>query len=117
METELNHYSFLALRTYWDDFKLLLPYIEPKNLSSSSCSSSYLELRNGADSAAPVIAKLCGDLLPGLQRSSGAVMYLRFRSDNSATHVGFTAKYSIGNACIYQFLILEEILVWSGWLL
>ena len=24
-------------------------------------------------------------------------MYLRFRSDNSPTHVGFKAKYSIGN--------------------
>ncbi|NWR90257.1 CUBN protein, partial [Furnarius figulus] len=66
-------------------------YIEP----SPNCTSSYLELRNGADATAPIIAKLCGGSLPGSQRSSGAVMYLRFRSDNSATHVGFNAKYSI----------------------
>ncbi|OWK59671.1 Cubilin, partial [Lonchura striata] len=66
-------------------------YIEP----SPNCTSSYLELRSGADSSAPLIAKLCGGLMPGSQRSSGAVMYLRFRSDNSATHVGFNAKYSI----------------------
>ncbi|NXY42567.1 CUBN protein, partial [Ceuthmochares aereus] len=69
-------------------------YIEP----SPNCSSSYLEVRNGADSTAPIIAKLCGGLMPGSQRSSGAVMYLRFRSDSSATHVGFNAKYSIA-AC------------------
>uniref|UniRef100_A0A8C3CRJ2 Cubilin n=1 Tax=Cairina moschata TaxID=8855 RepID=A0A8C3CRJ2_CAIMO len=66
-------------------------YIEP----SQNCTSSYLELRDGADSNAPVLAKLCGRLIPGSQRSSGAVMYLRFRSDDSVTHVGFNAKYSI----------------------
>ncbi|XP_037243046.1 cubilin isoform X5 [Falco rusticolus] len=66
-------------------------YIEP----SPNCTSSYLELRNGADSTAPIIAKLCGGFMPGSQRSSGAVMYLRFRSDSSATHVGFNAKYTI----------------------
>ncbi|XP_040403063.1 cubilin [Cygnus olor] len=66
-------------------------YIEP----SPNCTLSYLELRDGADSNAPVLAKLCGRLIPGSQRSSGAVMYLRFRSDDSVTHVGFNAKYSI----------------------
>uniref|UniRef100_A0A8B9CHJ0 Cubilin n=1 Tax=Anser brachyrhynchus TaxID=132585 RepID=A0A8B9CHJ0_9AVES len=66
-------------------------YIEP----SPNCALSYLELRDGADSNAPVLAKLCGRLIPGSQRSSGAVMYLRFRSDDSVTHVGFNAKYSI----------------------
>lgn len=104
METNLIHYSFVALCTYWNDFEPKLPYSEKKILSSSSCTSSYLELRSGADSSAPLIAKLCGGLMPGSQRSSGAVMYLRFRSDSSATHTGFNAKYSIGNACTYQFL-------------
>ncbi|XP_013797015.2 cubilin [Apteryx mantelli] len=66
-------------------------YIEP----SPNCTFSYLELRNGADSSAPVLAKLCGGSMPGSQRSSGAVMYMRFRSDSSAMHVGFNAKYSI----------------------
>uniref|UniRef100_A0A8C0J8V6 Cubilin n=1 Tax=Chelonoidis abingdonii TaxID=106734 RepID=A0A8C0J8V6_CHEAB len=65
-------------------------YIEP----SPNCAFSYLELRDGADSSAPVLAKLCGSSLPGIQRSSGVVMYMRFRSDNSATHIGFNAKYS-----------------------
>ncbi|NXY67496.1 CUBN protein, partial [Glareola pratincola] len=82
-------------------------HIEP----SPNCTSSYLELRNGADSTAPIIAKLCGGSVPGLQRSSGAVMYLRFRSDSSATHVGFNAKYSIapcGGTVIGQTGIIES---------
>ncbi|NXG41986.1 CUBN protein, partial [Psilopogon haemacephalus] len=66
-------------------------YIEP----SPNCTSSYLELRDGADSTAPVIAKLCGASMPAPQRSSGAAMYLRFRSDSAATHLGFNAKYSM----------------------
>lgn len=60
-----------------------------------NCTSSYLELRDGADSNAPVLAKFCGTSLPPSQLSSGEVMYLRFRSDNSPTHAGFKAKYSI----------------------
>uniref|UniRef100_A0A8C0FEB1 Cubilin n=1 Tax=Bubo bubo TaxID=30461 RepID=A0A8C0FEB1_BUBBB len=82
-------------------------YIEP----SPNCTSSYLELRNGADSAAPIIAKLCGGLMPGSQRSSGAIMYLRFRSDSSATHVGFNVKYSMapcGGTVIGQSGIVES---------
>ncbi|NXH11671.1 CUBN protein, partial [Bucco capensis] len=69
-------------------------YIEP----SPNCRSSSLELRDGADSSAPLLAKLCGDVMPGSQRSSGAIMYLRFSSDSSATHLGFHAKYSMA-AC------------------
>ncbi|XP_071475764.1 cubilin [Marmota flaviventris] len=60
-----------------------------------NCSSSYLELRDGVDSNAPVLSKFCGISLPSSQLSSREVMYLRFRSDNSSTHVGFKAKYSI----------------------
>ncbi|XP_061441668.1 cubilin [Rhineura floridana] len=61
---------------------------------SPNCRSSYLELRDGADANSPVIAKLCGDSLPGIQRSSGSTLYMRFRSDSIDTHAGFNAKYS-----------------------
>ncbi|NXG01683.1 CUBN protein, partial [Sakesphorus luctuosus] len=83
-------------------------YIEP----SPNCASSYLELRDGADAMAPIIAKLCGGSMPGLQRSSGAVMYLRFRSDSTATYVGFNAKYSIapcGGTVIGRTGIIESV--------
>ncbi|XP_060104406.1 cubilin [Heteronotia binoei] len=64
--------------------------IEP----SSNCTLSYLELRDGADSSAPLITQLCGNSLPAIQRSSGAILYLRFRSDSSDSRAGFNAKYS-----------------------
>ncbi|NP_001003148.2 cubilin precursor [Canis lupus familiaris] len=60
-----------------------------------NCVSNYLELRDGVDSNAPLLAKLCGRSLPSSQLSSGEVMYLRFRSDNSSTQVGFKIKYAI----------------------
>uniref|UniRef100_A0A8D0GFF0 Cubilin n=1 Tax=Sphenodon punctatus TaxID=8508 RepID=A0A8D0GFF0_SPHPU len=59
-----------------------------------SCTFSYLELRDGADASSPLITKLCGNSLPDIQKSSGPVLYMKFRSDNSATHSGFIAKYS-----------------------
>ncbi|XP_006159809.2 LOW QUALITY PROTEIN: cubilin [Tupaia chinensis] len=60
-----------------------------------NCTSNYLELRDGGDSNAPILSRLCGVSVPSSQVSSGEVMYLRFRSDNSPTHVGFKAKYFI----------------------
>uniref|UniRef100_A0A4X2M7T4 Cubilin n=1 Tax=Vombatus ursinus TaxID=29139 RepID=A0A4X2M7T4_VOMUR len=62
---------------------------------SPNCTSNYLELRDGGDSNAPIISKFCGSSLPSSQLSSGDIVYLRFRSDDSPTHVGFKAKYSI----------------------
>uniref|UniRef100_A0A8C5UZ61 Cubilin n=1 Tax=Microcebus murinus TaxID=30608 RepID=A0A8C5UZ61_MICMU len=62
---------------------------------SPNCTSNFLELRDGVDSNAPILSKFCGTSLPRSQLSTGDAMYLRFRSDNSPTHVGFKAKYSI----------------------
>ncbi|KAJ6666688.1 hypothetical protein lerEdw1_020412 [Lerista edwardsae] len=82
---------------------LIAPYGEAVQLQfedqldiapSPNCELSYLELRDGADSSAPVIAKLCGNSLPSTQRSSGAALYVRFRSDGTVTRAGFSAKYS-----------------------
>nr|XP_023417709.1 cubilin [Cavia porcellus] len=61
---------------------------------TSNCLSSYIELRDGGDSQAPVLSKFCGMSLPSSQLSSGELLYLRFRSDSS-TRAGFKAKYSI----------------------
>ncbi|XP_063003684.1 cubilin [Elgaria multicarinata webbii] len=61
---------------------------------STNCTLSYLELRDGSDSSAPEIARLCGNSLPGIQRSSGSTLYMRFRSDGIDTRAGFNAKYS-----------------------
>ncbi|XP_074049030.1 cubilin [Macrotis lagotis] len=62
---------------------------------SPNCASNYLELRDGGDSNAPILFKFCGSSLPSTQLSSSNAVYLRFRSDDSPTHVGFKIKYSI----------------------
>ncbi|XP_063777593.1 cubilin [Pseudophryne corroboree] len=69
-------------------------YIEP----SDSCSTSYLELRDGVDSSKRLIAKLCGNTLPVTYKSLGTAMFLRFRTDSSSPRIGFNAQYSIA-AC------------------
>ncbi|XP_029444624.1 cubilin [Rhinatrema bivittatum] len=63
--------------------------------SSPNCNSSYLELRDGANSNAMVIARLCGNGLPRVQKSTGTILYLRFRSDSGTTRIGFNVTYSI----------------------
>ncbi|KAH0627493.1 hypothetical protein JD844_003258 [Phrynosoma platyrhinos] len=84
-------------------WKIIAPYGEAVELQfqdqfdiqpSPNCTLSYLELRDGADSSAPVIAKLCGNSLPSIQRSSGSTLYMRFWSDSTNTQAGFNAKYS-----------------------
>ncbi|XP_021476232.2 cubilin [Oncorhynchus mykiss] len=65
--------------------------IEP----TSNCFYDYVELRDGATSDANSLAKLCGNTRPSTEHSTGSTMYLRFRTDNSITHKGFKAKYSI----------------------
>ncbi|XP_021504160.1 cubilin isoform X2 [Meriones unguiculatus] len=60
-----------------------------------SCSSSYLELRDGAHSNAPVLSKLCGHSLPHSRVSSRELMYLKFQTSGGSSYLGFKAKYSI----------------------
>ncbi|XP_051007258.1 cubilin [Acomys russatus] len=60
-----------------------------------NCTSSYLELRDGADSSAPVLSKLCGRSLPHSWVSSRELMYLKFQADGGSSYIGFKAKYSI----------------------
>ncbi|XP_042541866.1 cubilin [Dipodomys spectabilis] len=80
--------------------------------ATPNCTSSYLEVRDGADSNAPILSTSCGISLPRNQVSSREMMYLRFQSDNSPTHVGFKAKYSIaqcGGTVAGQSGVIESI--------
>ncbi|XP_063063043.1 cubilin [Engraulis encrasicolus] len=61
----------------------------------TDCRYDYLEVRDGSSSDSDLMARLCGSMRPSTQHSTGPVMYLRFRTDTSQTHVGFKAKYSI----------------------
>ncbi|KAK9396207.1 cubilin [Crotalus adamanteus] len=63
-------------------------------LPSPNCTIDYLELRDGADSTAQLIIKLCGTSMPGIQRSSGSSLYMRFQSNSMERRSGFKAEYS-----------------------
>lgn len=64
---------------------------------SFRCLFDYIEIRDGPTSDADLVGRLCGNTRPSTQHSSGTTMYIRFRTDASVTHIGFKAKYSIGN--------------------
>nr|XP_044991063.1 cubilin [Jaculus jaculus] len=75
---------------------ILVQFEDQLNIEETShCTASYLELRDGVDSNAPVLSKFCGTVLPNSQISSREIMYLRFQTGNGSTHMGFKAKYSI----------------------
>uniref|UniRef100_UPI00398F64EE cubilin n=1 Tax=Pristiophorus japonicus TaxID=55135 RepID=UPI00398F64EE len=76
-----------AVQLDFDD----LFYIE----THPACKYDYLELHDGATSNAPLIGRFCGSARPSRQKSTGTVMYVRFRTDTHLNHAGFKVKYSI----------------------
>lgn len=70
---------------------------------TTSCQFDYLEVHDGASTSADLLSRLCGNTLPSTQRSTGSYMTLRFRTDDSTTHKGFKARYSI-STCGGRFI-------------
>ena len=66
------------------------------NCFFSSCDFDYLEIRDGGTPNAPMVGRFCGETKPGTLKSTGNLMYLRFRTDDSVGHAGFRATYSLG---------------------
>lgn len=58
-----------------------------------SCRYDYLEIRDGGDSGAPFIDKLCGRTYPGLTTSSGHLLHLEFNSDGTESASGFRIEW------------------------
>lgn len=65
-------------------------------LSHVSCRFDFIELRDGGTTNSPSLGKFCGITRPGTVKSTGNVMYARFRTDGSAFFTGFKANYKIG---------------------
>ena len=60
----------------------------------SDCACDYIELRDGPDESSPVIAKKCGNSLPGGEFvSTGEQMTVIFRSDGRDNFIGFDATF------------------------
>lgn len=61
---------------------------------SKNCTADYVEIRNGKNINAPLIAKYCGKTLPGTIEASTQSLYIVFHSDELAAFKGFKAQWS-----------------------
>ncbi|CAG2112441.1 unnamed protein product, partial [Medioppia subpectinata] len=60
----------------------------------NKCNFDYLEIREGDNSEAPLINRLCGQEMPRSIVSKGNKLWIKFRADSSFTGQGFRAEYS-----------------------
>lgn len=60
---------------------------------SRKCLHDYVMLMDGQESSSPLMARLCGAILPPAYISSGRYLRVRWKSDGSIEHSGFTAEF------------------------
>ena len=65
-------------------------------VSSASCSSGYLEVRDGATVASNLLGRYCGTTMPPTLRSTKENMYVRFYQNAGTGSVGFRAAFGAG---------------------
>ncbi|XP_034025114.1 cubilin [Thalassophryne amazonica] len=61
---------------------------------SSSCSWDYVAIYDGPTMSSPLLSRVCGSSLPPAITSTQNTIYVRFRSDSSRNHRGFSARFS-----------------------
>ena len=62
---------------------------------SPSCSSSYVEVRDGDGPNSMLVGRYCGSAAPSVIKSSTNTLYIRFHSSSErTTDIGFSATYS-----------------------
>ena len=63
----------------------------------SSCRYDYLELRDGENRTAPLIARVCSSTLRRrMFKSTSNKIYIKFKSDSSLNGRGFEVTYTSG---------------------
>nr|XP_033495310.1 cubilin [Epinephelus lanceolatus] len=60
----------------------------------SYCSWDYVAIHDGPTITSPLLARVCGTSLPPSITSTQNTIYVRFRSDSSRSHRGFSARFS-----------------------
>ncbi|KAK2886327.1 cubilin [Channa argus] len=58
------------------------------------CSWDYVAIHDGPTMSSPLLAQVCGTNLPVPITSTQNTIYVRFRSDASSNHRGFSARFS-----------------------
>lgn len=66
-------------------------YIE----AHASCQYDYVEIRDGSQATSDLLGKFCGTTQPPSVKSTGNAMFVRFRTDSSVAHAGFSLTYGI----------------------
>uniref|UniRef100_A0A8C4TF09 CUB domain-containing protein n=1 Tax=Erpetoichthys calabaricus TaxID=27687 RepID=A0A8C4TF09_ERPCA len=73
--------------------RVLLTFNEFEIENHNACNYDYL-VYDGPDANAPLLGKLCGLNMPAAITATQSTMYIRFRSDSSFNHKGFSAQFS-----------------------
>lgn len=74
-------------------------------VKTKKCIHDVLEVFDGEDTTAPIIARLCGTILPPEYTTTGRFMRVRWRSDGSVDRKGFVAEYvSVVLFCKFSYL-------------
>ncbi|XP_029134023.2 cubilin [Labrus bergylta] len=60
----------------------------------SDCIWDYVAIHDGPTMSAPLLARVCGTSAPPAITSTQSTIYVRFRSDSSNSHRGFSARFS-----------------------
>ncbi|KAF0028409.1 hypothetical protein F2P81_019496 [Scophthalmus maximus] len=60
----------------------------------SSCLWDYVAIHDGPTTSSPLLARVCGTSLPPSITSTQNIITVRFRSDSSRSHRGFSAHFS-----------------------
>ncbi|XP_067869413.1 cubilin isoform X2 [Heterodontus francisci] len=63
--------------------------------SHDSCSSDYIEVRDGEAETDPLIDRFCGSIIPAPITTSGNKLWLKFKADISDSKEGFRAVYKV----------------------
>uniref|UniRef100_A0A3B3RP38 Neuropilin and tolloid like 2 n=1 Tax=Paramormyrops kingsleyae TaxID=1676925 RepID=A0A3B3RP38_9TELE len=73
-------------------------YIEP----SFECRFDHIEVRDGPFGFSPLIDRFCGPRSPGVVRSTGRFMWIKFTSDEELEGLGFRVKYTFTADCQFE---------------
>ncbi|XP_071942939.1 cubilin-like isoform X2 [Antedon mediterranea] len=88
-----HNYECTWLINVADDHRVQLTFLAFDIENVDDCQHDYLELFDGIDDTAVLIAKLCGSDLPDVYYSTSNHMFIRILSDNSVSSTGFEANF------------------------
>ena len=87
-----------------EDFQVALKFQSFEIENHDNCVYDFLEIRDGEDSAAPLIGTFCGYKMPKDIKSTSNSLWIKFVSDGSVQKAGFSASFMKVSTCFNEFL-------------